>query len=1299
MDAAMLCVTLGAACLAFLCSTYTTLRTLLPLLPGHPLNPRPPPGSTAPPQRPRLKSAQRFAAYLAASDILAVIVLVIEVAIAVGRNVELGASRGAASRLYLATTARPTLLLVVAILSYTNVVFGRSIELGRADWIVWLPALCLYGIGAGLAALPQAGSRNVWIGLASWLSAVTLIVTVCFGRLLVAILRVRRITQREHAFSPFAEQQQYRVPVSQGDMPYDPTLPAFRHNFSGLSTSFVHSIGRSTSTLDALDARPSIVPSCTSTEDLHFDHARDFRSPTPGSAHLLLFDRSATATPASYLSGRHTPQLGPRLPAFEDEREIIAGEGGGDGSTRRSESVRSRVSLGSLTSRASTYLAPSALVVGGGAAGRNALMKEAWGGQTPPGTGHAPKVELSSREARGALVRIGGHLICSLLSYALVSPFVFRRLVRPSATAPLTTSILLILGVCQGAVILAWQCWASEGFWFRRPSPPVLTSSTAAPFEGVVVESARPSGDMYERSQSRASTLKSWRTVPPGISLDGEDCAPTPRGTIGRAVSMLAAHPKLQILPSASVEPSSIASGFVKSATTGHARLRSLELSKATLGSFGEFGAAARTRSGSIASRKTVGGFEHARRASAPVHVATATDELIALSLLRTRKPSTDEPRIPDKPRVPFGFGRATLVVGRARSRSRSRSPSPAVTPTDFHFSTRELSLSPTTSIVPTSTPPPPPSPSHNAHPTIDYLSAHVLPHLVPSIKLGSNVKVGPKDAPMPRRPSSVHVAPVAAAHGSGSLGVRSARSLAAFSNGGSLGSRSARARRRMSLPLYVQHPPPSASRPSQEVWVAVDEKPAPPAQEQVRVSAAEEAAALSPSPQQTQASIGGGDVRRASSSQGGSAKKWDEVEAAAREVEAAVEALGSRSPSPAEPRELTGRLLPRTASSGTLLDISFEWECETSAEGLDDDVGTLADDSSSSDDGDDDAEAEATAFEAYRHARRLGPPPSPLFSPTTSSFGSLYPPSPSAQPRRSPAGSVVMRGSHAVMSDEDVEDALTGTVHCATVRPIGRDSDSDAAELSSFGLRPAHLGVDSISAARSLVSSSNHTSLVTSEGFRNMLSGQPWHMFASDGGVSSVERGSRRPLPVPPRPLSLLVQRNLNADFPPFIDGGDNGTGETTKAAPHRRAVDERDPRSATSSRPSAPPSSRPAASSSVGHPGDAPELSSSMSGARAGQGERSNADAGARARRGTSPYAGSSSAPTAARTTSPSLVFTSTSSSATVQVRPIGAEREPDENVDPRMVRPLARSPARPLPVTPSRRPTGHGALRGVR
>lgn len=240
--------------------------------------------------------------------------------------------------------------------------------------------------------------------------------TLCFGRLLLAILRVRRLTQRENALSRFAQQQAN----SHLDLPYSTTLPNFRHNFSGLSTSFVNSIGRSASSLslpsqgDILpftsDSRPAVAyaASRASTEELDFDQLREFRSPTPGSAHLLL-DRSTTSTPASFLSGRLTPLLGPRLPGIEPDHVVIEVE------SDRFGTARSRASFSSITSRASTYLAPGGFVCG--AQVRNALLKEAWGAQTPPGTGHSPPVELSSNEARGALVRIGGHLVCSLLTY------------------------------------------------------------------------------------------------------------------------------------------------------------------------------------------------------------------------------------------------------------------------------------------------------------------------------------------------------------------------------------------------------------------------------------------------------------------------------------------------------------------------------------------------------------------------------------------------------------------------------------------------------------------------------------------------------------------------------------------------------------------------------------------------------------------------------------------------------------------------------------------------------------------
>ncbi|GAA6047332.1 hypothetical protein JCM3770_001891 [Rhodotorula araucariae] len=1124
MEALILYVTLAGAFVALVCSAYTTLRTLLPLLPSHPLDRRAKTGALIPPQEkraPRLKSAQRFTAYLAAVDILAATVLVVEVALAVGTRAQLGGSRGGASRLYLATTARPTLLLVVALLSYTNVVLGRSITLGRADWIVWLPAIGIYVSGAGLAAMPSVGSRKVWIGLCAWLTAVTFVVVLCFGRLLIAILRVRRITQHERTFSSH--------PVSFGDVHHETTLPTFHPNFSGLSASFVNSIGRSASTLHlpplpdnrlcSSNARPSLgyAPSRASTEEREFDHARDFRSPTPGSAHLLLA-RSTMSTPAS-LSDRLTPHLGPRLADLEDDHEVIDLDGRRSG---ESATPRSRASVGSIASRASTYAVPGGFV--GASNGRDVLVKKAWGRSTPPGTGHSPKVELSSREARGALVRIGGHLLCSLLSYAFVSPFVFTRLLSPTSSAPLATTILLVLGVCQPSVILAWQCWSSEGFWFRRPTQPVLTSSTALAFEKVddlTVAGPDTDTDVCERWHSRASTYKTWRTGPPGIQPDGEDCEPSPRGTIGRALSMVATHPKLQVLPTTTVEPASVTSGFVKSASTGHARLRSLKLSKATIGSFGELGRAARPRAGSSVSRKTVGGHEHARRrASMPV---LASDQAIAMSLLRSRKAAADAPTVSGQARVPGGPGEFALrsTLDALDERADSYTPPPPVVPVDFHFSTRELSLSPTSSTFPATALPPlpsahPPVPDH----TIDYLSAHLLPQLVPSIKLGANVKVGPQDAPLPRRRSSTNEAPAPPA--SASL---SARSFAGFA-GASFASRRSRKNRGLSLPgLAVPPLSTVGAHAFDETWLAVDE------------GTATRDADLSPhrrrTPDAVRAVLGrvrheeaadlthaGEESRHSRRGRGSSPQQWDEVEAAAREVEAAVDALGSSGSSAA--RAVPSTSHARSASSGTRLVTTFEWD-EGAAEVLQE-VGALADASASEDD---DKDAAAAALEAHQRARRV---PASI-SPASSTFGSLRALSPRSRTpqsfqRQSVDGSVVLRGS--LVASDDEADVMTGTVQCATVHPVTRDSDLFVAEHAGWVVRPTHIPAGSLNSMRSFASTDS--SLVTSDGFRDILSGNAWKTHADYSGPSADEQqslGTRRPLPIPPvlqRSLPLLV-------------------------------------------------------------------------------------------------------------------------------------------------------------------------------
>jgi hypothetical protein len=49
------------------------------------------------------------------------------------------------ARMAFAICARPTILLVVSLLSYMNVVRGKVVDLGKFDFIVWIPSLVLLG--------------------------------------------------------------------------------------------------------------------------------------------------------------------------------------------------------------------------------------------------------------------------------------------------------------------------------------------------------------------------------------------------------------------------------------------------------------------------------------------------------------------------------------------------------------------------------------------------------------------------------------------------------------------------------------------------------------------------------------------------------------------------------------------------------------------------------------------------------------------------------------------------------------------------------------------------------------------------------------------------------------------------------------------------------------------------------------------------------------------------------------------------------------------------------------------------
>ncbi|KAK4054863.1 hypothetical protein OIV83_000787 [Microbotryomycetes sp. JL201] len=579
----LLYTTLGAGTLSLACSMYTALRTLLPLLgTSHPLSkrhgvavgdfPRPP----APPPDLRLKSAQRFSTYLSIGDITAISVLVWDAGVAVSTSGQLGTSRGGGARLTFICLARTTLMFAVAMTSYINVARGTSIRLGRADWVLWLPCSLALASGTALAVIAHDPSR-VSIGIVAWLALSNFATVLCFGRLLVAVVRVRHVT-RQQELLPWSHKAGLGKSKRSRWSAVTSFLPPIHATFSGLSSTFVKTIGLSKSSTTTSRSHTSRSSQASSSFDLprgmsndqQRDHRSQMRSATPHSATGLL---------ANYLHPSLSRSTGSDsvLTGRQEFSSFGADDNGSNGHEVLDFEVISRRSFGSVSS-ASIFVNGQVGSVGSRGS-REEALREVWGRSPAPGTGHSTiSVELSSSEARGAILRLGGHLLSSVLGCALLLPFHVHRVRQtPLDTA---SSILLVIGVSQHSLILMVQCWASDGFWLGSVKP--LKPTTSSSSSSLSTRPASPEEMIQTRPASALSTYyafsKSNLTLP-GIDPRGADCAPEPKSSVGRALSMLQTHPKLVVL-SGSTEPLRASTSATETRAHSHLRLRSLNLPK-----------------------------------------------------------------------------------------------------------------------------------------------------------------------------------------------------------------------------------------------------------------------------------------------------------------------------------------------------------------------------------------------------------------------------------------------------------------------------------------------------------------------------------------------------------------------------------------------------------------------------------------------------------------------------------------------------------------------------------------------
>ena len=116
---------------------------------------------------------------------------------------------------------------------------------------------------------------------------------------------------------------------------------------------------------------------------------------------------------------------------------------------------------------------------------------------------------LGKREARKAGIRVGGHLASCVLSWMLVIPFLAYKVHDAESQAPCATAILAALAVClwvtvlrrpengtdvdcSGGPLLAIQTIMAEGFWYKNDRAPPMASSSAVAFEHLASRPVTP---------------------------------------------------------------------------------------------------------------------------------------------------------------------------------------------------------------------------------------------------------------------------------------------------------------------------------------------------------------------------------------------------------------------------------------------------------------------------------------------------------------------------------------------------------------------------------------------------------------------------------------------------------------------------------------------------------------------------------------------------------------------------------------------------------------------------------------
>lgn len=414
-----------------------------------------------------------------------------------------GGSPNSPARMAFAICARPTILLVVSLLSYLNVIRGKVVDLGTCDFIVWIPSVVLLGrlyaklfataamvdlalspfpaIMVALAAVAPATSSKVWEGMMGVETALLAICSLCFGRLLLAVFRVRRDTLRSHALrhqmmmeEKEAEQERAMEEAEarrQAIADAPPCLPPMKTNRWLISKTFllkkassaantVHTSlhRRSQSGAATLAGRPSTASelprlSFSSHEQATNDSTVPYSFLNHDPAKTARFGHLRTQSNPQTESQLHpnntpaSPVITPRAVSFDIDSSARGASPAPVATTEARSGALSRmtdftrISIDQPRPSMGSYMSCESMSSESAVAGYLSGAKLAHNGYQ----GRCPG--LSRKEARKAGARMGGHLLNCVATWTLIMPFLVYKMQSPTRPAPLYASILVALGL------------------------------------------------------------------------------------------------------------------------------------------------------------------------------------------------------------------------------------------------------------------------------------------------------------------------------------------------------------------------------------------------------------------------------------------------------------------------------------------------------------------------------------------------------------------------------------------------------------------------------------------------------------------------------------------------------------------------------------------------------------------------------------------------------------------------------------------------------------------------------------